>query len=798
MNKNANLTTAILAFVLITLSTLCAVPVFAQNQPEDDSADFPQEEQRMVFDLYSSNVFIGNVLGTFTDTYIQIDTPEDIVEQIKKLKTPEEVASLLTGKLPADKTKEIPSVGRVRAEPRFFRIDLKIAAEQLVSQKIKKAEIPLPEDDFTFKNKMQINASTDFKPNTSDGSSLIHNTSVSQGAWQGEMRGSFVKNEPYDLNAMNLTHYVGAATYKAGMLTTQGTRFASGQALWGVAAESNTLLLKRSNVVRSTPIEIFIPSRAKVQMFRKGTQLIYSQIMNFGLQEIDTKDFPDGSYEIEIVIAEQDGTVTSETRQFSKSGNVLAGDKPLYNFQAGIIREDLNLTDKFAMQGGMRWKWNNTTELSSKLMLTEGLAAYEAAINGNLSGITYTVTGHLTSTGASAVAGHLRYTRKPWNIILNAEKTFSGHIEAEDATNNERLLSDHLSLYSANINYSHNRFSYQFSATRSSSKGSAEPHYNYGPSVSWNMLSTRKHRLNSSFNYIRSNTGVNSSLIANYTWNINDDWKSRTQVDRNRSSSQDKMKYRQSFNYDKSNGQNSFHAGASRSHIAGNTKSTNDTINMKVTSNHVEWSAAAQQSLDNNGTVISRDADFIASTNHIYTKGKKKDDKSSNIVTPHSRNSSGFIVEFTGNAKGVDMIVLVDGRPKAKAKVGEKAVVNLPPYKTYSLTIKAAEDSALVDHKKESKQITIYPGNIIQTSWNVNKSLLVLGRLINLEGSPIGWKTIKGLNGITATDGAGNFQLEITGNETPYILSKTTKCTFAMPELETEDYFMHVGDVLCL
>lgn len=785
------------------LMTLSFSDTFAQTQGSRSQGSAQQNTSsqeiidRMVFDFYVANKFIGTAIGSFTDEWIELDSPEDIIQQIDGLKTPAQVERLLRGRISSSQPKETGGVGRVEAQPKFFRVNLALAPEQVKISRLETSNINLPENNLSLTHRMKINTSSDFDTRTADRSSLNHATTLSQGAWRSKLSGTLVKSQGYDLNTFNVMHDVGTASYQAGMLTTPGLRFASGQSIWGVGVQTNTRLLKGQNVIRSSPIEIYIPSRAKVQMFRKGTQLIYSEVLDFGLQEIDTSTFPDGSYEIEIVITEYSGDVTREVRQFSKSGNILAGNQPIYGFTAGIKRSSLDLVDGYSMQGSVRWKWNDTNELSSSLLLDENNTIFEQALHGDYNSYGYDFSAQLSAEGATAVAGRLRYDQKPWNISLNAERTLSGHIRRDGTTDETTLLARASELYSASINYTANAVNYQFNAQRSDTKASEEPTFSYGPTVSWNAYSQKGHNLRFAYSHVRSNTGINASLMANYRFDITDDWRSESSAARRRSGSKDRIELAQKFNYHKNYGITSVNGYAARNYSMGENDYNTDSGSLGYDGKAVKWALAGQRNELGGNQKTRTSVDFTAETNLVYSK-KKDTEESSLELDSKAHGESTFIAKIEGDATDMNMRVMINKRPRGVVKVGETLSISLAPYKTYEVALVPDNDLGLVQFDNQVEKFTIYPGNIVQKTWKVKKSLLVIGRLVDLKGDAISWKPIKGLNGLTATDGAGNFQLELAGNEMPFIQTRDTQCTFSMPQIKTENYFLHIGDILCL
>lgn len=89
----------------------------------------------------------------------------------------------------------------------------------------------------------------------------------------------------------------------------------------------------------ATPVQIVLPRRAQVEVYRDNV-LIYTGQYEAGLQLIDTRSFPTGSYSVHIVARDGPNTLVDERRSFSKLANLPPPGKTGFLFRVGERLQD--------------------------------------------------------------------------------------------------------------------------------------------------------------------------------------------------------------------------------------------------------------------------------------------------------------------------------------------------------------------------------------------------------------------------------------------------------------------------
>lgn len=107
-----------------------------------------------------------------------------------------------------------------------------------------------------------------------------------------------------------------------------------------LGAEYGSFFLRsRQSFETATPLEILLPRRAQVEVYRNGV-LIYTQIYEAGLQSLDTSRLPTGSYPVQIIAREGGTVLVEETRTFTKVTDLPPPGKLSFTLRAGERVED--------------------------------------------------------------------------------------------------------------------------------------------------------------------------------------------------------------------------------------------------------------------------------------------------------------------------------------------------------------------------------------------------------------------------------------------------------------------------
>lgn len=97
----------------------------------------------------------------------------------------------------------------------------------------------------------------------------------------------------------------------------------------------------------ATPIEVLLPRRAQVELYRFGV-LVSSGLYDAGLQLIDTRALPDGTYDVRVVVRNGGQVLLDQIRPFSRVNSAVPPGKLGFRIRAGQRVRDTFLSSAFA------------------------------------------------------------------------------------------------------------------------------------------------------------------------------------------------------------------------------------------------------------------------------------------------------------------------------------------------------------------------------------------------------------------------------------------------------------------
>lgn len=814
--------------ILTVLMFFCAVfsPLFVSLAQAQESEDDPFifEPEQTIFDFYVGGNAYGNLLVTYTDEWVEIDRPTDALEQMPVVNEKDLFLDLLSQRIPVPSGTVKENVGELRADPYQFRIDLQLNRNQIIESALTKGTVAPPVRHITLKNNVRITgrrnlADTTATPDVDRTTSTIsHITSLSKGRWRANFSGTRAETTgEYDFSNYSLSHDVATRTYSLGLLQSAGTTFASSQSYFGAKLKSNYTPLNTLAEYKSTPIEIYVPSRARVNIYRNETELLYSDIYSFGIHKIPTRRFPEGSYDLRIEIEEDTGITTEERRVFAKNTALNAFEHPEYEFSLGVEREGTEFKDAPLFQGSITWRALDELNLSTDFYTDGEIFLFEPALDGAI-GTDYEYDAALSITSEDDIAFRTNASYNPrnndnlsWNIgfthMLSGheplQSTSSSSLSSEEADDlypgfiRETLARARTSLVGG-LSYRLKDITWRYSLSYNKAGENADYALAHGPSFGWTIFRDGPHTITTNGRLIRSREATDYSLLTRYryvpTFN---NWSAYSEVGRGRRSNEQTTSLLNSVSYD-SQGRSgigtSFTAAHQQQERSSSKISATEFQLEKSTENFTARVGYRKQTADDIASQ-SEDLNYSIDSQILVTRDPLNVKEGTKLdLTSLDGN---VVIELEGNAKDTEMIIYINGNPASSIYAGQTISLNVADYRTHTITLEPALESSIVHYNAEAEVITPYPDNVFRKTWRVDNMTLVLGRLIDVSGKPVKWQSIKGIKKFATTDSEGNFQIELIGNEMPFVNDTKNKCTMALPNISTKEAFQYIGDIIC-
>lgn len=771
-----------------------------------------------LFDLYLGDQQVGLVLVNYTDKWFSIPEPGDMLEQLTGVKNPSKLYPLIEGRI--SNSKQVEGVGEIALDRDAFKLLLSVPKDNLTQTQLAINKIiENPQNKFTVENRVLFMTSGNIDDNEST-NSFSHKTLASYGKRFLLAQGNVNDEDEYELQELNLGTIVDKYSVKGGYLQNRGNNFTPSLNIIGMKIETEEQLFLDSDLTIGSKIEIFVPSTAKV-LFYKNDLLIDYQILNYGLQEIDTTRFPQGSYNVDVEIKEYNGRVTKERHFFTKSGMLAARERPVYYASAGTGRDGTDMIEVPVVEAGLRMRATDFMETEGSIFATESISIASSKIRGLWKDYFFDLGASVSNEADVGYNASLTTTFRDtfFNISwteVPGDSDFSYDFDennkkdkflyaASNIKNKRRTINGNIQRTYKNINYG-----VQGSYTTNTSR--KQRHHDYydddfflvtddsyavGPFVNIKLMQDANQSLDLRANYYFKKQDDNISAQLLYNRKLDEKMYNNTSLN----FSKETYKYGMLRNSIQYNGLNS---------------NTNTGIDLALDTELSKYEDNNNTPLNNNLRLSYGNPYFFGTgniNNLLYNSNSRTnyggsfqssmiltEDGFGRIMTPQ-RSNSMVIINIKDNTQTNSnsiFSVIINDMKYSEVKANTPSLIALSPYKTYKVRIATTEESDLTEYDNKSKLITLFPGNIGELIWEVKKVFVAIGTIVDSEGNPIKHQRIRGTsNDYVYTEGDGSFQANLTGQEKLYIKSSKYDCKIELPEYKEDDIVVDFNNVVC-
>ena len=243
-------------------------------------------------------------------------------------------------------------------------------------------------------------------------SSLSFDVVGGMGATSVFATGSWIDDGDLTVRYGGVQHFTGRYRAAAGFFLADVSDHFSQIDIIGAELHTTDLTRPPVDTSRDTPVLIFLDSDSYVDVLRGG-ELLYSQQLSAGPTRIPTRQFPGGSYNVEIRIRDTAGNTRSEDRFFSRPNDYARVNQWDYGIQAGITR-DLR-SNRFGLQeDGLLYislranrQIGRKMQIGGRIGVIDNLGFIEGFAERNLGALFLRGSGLVTSEGGYSLAAQL-------------------------------------------------------------------------------------------------------------------------------------------------------------------------------------------------------------------------------------------------------------------------------------------------------------------------------------------------------------------------------------------------------
>ncbi len=777
-----------------------------------------QDGEFSAFDFYAGGINYGLVYGRFGEGWFELDAPQDAVDLLPAVRNPDNFIPLFDGRI--EKIRMIRDVGTVSVDITNFRLNVDIdQAESLLSAVEGLGDLQGTDKDISLRNALFVAGSANTRSlDILRGVSMSHDSVLSKGDMALQSSGTLTQDNGYVLkNALvrkDFRVWDEDMTAFAGMLETSGNmRFARSLDFMGLRLASNQTLLFRDEQLQGSNIEIFLPRRAQVEVFRdreSSRQVLYSRILNFGTVQIDTRGFPQGSYDIEIVVRDGGTVISREVRPYIKTQLLPPHGKPVMSLEIGETRD------------GTRPEGIPAAEISYRARLSDwlgggvGLAAtskdhvYEVSLSSQKGLHVFEAIGLLETSLTGAFSNVFKPVGVEASAVWRGGQGGSASLFATKIYDRGRANA------SAGDFSLSDRESLSFSIAKPLLIGGYRVFSSFGAETSRSSLEGSSYRYGPAFSYVFDKRGAYTPELK-FEYNVSDEdkrmlatfslrdsapvWSKNAQIDASRIGSDNRVAVMAGLGY----------TGAGAAYKDWRRK-LDATLGLRMD--------PLLSSTDELQTVISSDAIYTGELAQLRgyleqavtqeASGQIGGELRSTLLWSPSRglkatsqaatNDMALAMITVEGEEGDDLDVTMNGATLARVRTGETVALPVPVYKKIRVDVVDTANKGILKSREKGQVVVGYPGNVVYRTFTMAKAVVVTGFLVDEQDLPLDNARFLLDGQAYYTDEAGFFALDVmtgTGQSLAFA-AENHICMVEFPALKKEDVYADLGNVSCV
>jgi hypothetical protein len=768
---------------------------FADAPPE--GFEYLTAAQTTEVDIYFGNEMILSTMARFDLTSIEFINPQEIVALLPQIKEPAAITSAISGTLNPH-TEELclnklqhncgilkPSIAEIIFDANRFRVNLFINPLYLNEQTLQsQIFLPTPENNLSSVNIFTARTSGGRK--LEQRSYLSSNNIISYGATRLLSQARLHSDDGLILETARLEHERGKWTYAAGTMesTSYVSSLATTQGFLGLRAARTLNTRTDLRLSSASNIYIFFNERSYVEIIKDG-KVFDSGFYEYGNQQLDTSNLPEGVYDITVRITNNRGEEL-QTHLFSRSSVLPPQDHALHFFEAGVLLEKNTIGD---INKAPKTSDVSFVHSGSRMRITDRFGAEIEALNTSEDtalaqvGLYYFLPGLFFHGGAlrgnNQTQGQffdLNFSHRLFSLGLSYRDLETHQVETNSSfqTGTKTAVTLGARILGGSL------------VGRATNNASLEVDTEYSLSYRRSLLRRGNTHAYLTLNW-NSNQGGDTMAMGLQLSGGNNQHRETLATRWNDSSGHSTLQTEGTFTR--------FHQH--KGELYGST-----TV-----------SAQAEKDQQSLGLHIKGDSrygnGFLKTQNQRYSDSAKNQTTyaagaqavvitgASAVALGNSKlGRSGIIVDLNGQCED-NFEVRIDNHTRAIATTNSNKPVLLPPYQSYDVTLKSTGNS-LVRFDAKPQTVTLYPGNVTHLKWDVDPMFVVTGQAIYADGKPVENTRITNLEEFSGTDENGWFQVELSKMKVLELTpTEGPACEIKLPEQSEYEDVIVLDQLVC-
>ncbi|WP_444998618.1 TcfC E-set like domain-containing protein [Aliikangiella sp. IMCC44359] len=771
------------------------------------------EPQLALVDIFYNDRLVGSSMAQFTTEQIIFESPLEVVNFLANVKEPDILLKLLSVPLAINSVLVchyqgqpdcgvlIPeNIGIIFSEGQL-RVDLFINSHLLKAA-------PLAIDKYLPPSTSGLSMINAFSIIASGGEQRedIYTARVNSLLSYDNYR-LFTNLETDDKNGtrldqLSLTYEYRDMAYQVGSFRTltQSSGFFEQRDLLGVRVQSSLASRTDLEQVSGTRLFVFLNEHSRVEVYKDG-QLIDSRSYQAGNIELDSQNFPQGSYTLEVKIIGDSGKETTESYFYSKSLQLPPISETLFFAELGYPEDD---------------KIESTPVPKSKALGRIGIVTRPTDFMGVNSAIVVNSEQEILEIGSFWFGNQIEFQT---NHALNQDEEHAAyyllglrHADFFLSASYRRTYSEPLDIIDPSL--------------RLIKPNSRQTAINLGLPFSNSMLNlfARTGEQEGKNNF--KNIGLSWRKNIYQSGNILIDWTidATKENDDKRIMSGLTLRFlNKKYNVNSTIAHNQYETPQSQSnHLDKNARITyrnpDSSIgavshSFNVTETEGRLSSLFQSEVGNDygyGRLIleniKSDPDALNDPTLSTSKTGYSMTSHFNFVTDGGdvalggdrQNTAGVMINLQFfESDELYFSVFINGVEKTRIKAGDNSFIALPPYDTYRVVLSPVGET-LVSFDDTPKIFTLYPGNVESLSWQIEQVKVIVMQLISFQNKEFSNARLQDEELYARTDDMGWVQMEVkSSGELVFINNNGELCKVYISSNELDEMVNYLGVKKC-
>jgi hypothetical protein len=556
----------------------------------------------------------------------------------------------------------------------------------------------------------------------------------------------------------------------------------------------------------STPIDVFLPVRSRVDIFRDG-RLISSGFYEAGNQRIDTSRLPAGSYIVELVTTDTSGNISTEQQLFVKSTLLAPPGEAIWFAEGGKVSRRApfeTLPDEIdvnIVRGGYRWRQESWLGFGIAGAATEDAALAEVSASMLFDWLEAGAEIYQSTEGGHGAGINAVTRRGSHTLTISSRSSSADDLPAATETQYRLIEEDrwqHTAQWITRVNPNANlsiSTSYSGGKDLPNSRRSTARYNHYFPAAAGNAFSVTAE--------VGEVDGDARFMLGAQWRGIGRHWSHSAGLELSGSDipdDQDGVSARVATRWrDQDLLTDEIDAGIS---AQANDSTQGVTADLRHGS---EWGRGQIAASHTRGDQFEQ-TQYLAGYDTSIVLGESY--RPAIGGGPHS-GEAGVILDL-GDADGSIVDIYTDGQRQFSARGGRRVPLTLMPYREYQISL-IDRGTSLVSFDNEPRRIVLYPGDVEALSWSMQKINIIVGRLQRQEEFcsevtgdcynlklPLADTRVEGLEGFIFTDKDGFFQGEVVeGTSELHARYNGIECTINIADLPVTEGVIRAPSLVC-